>query len=289
MHSLLVSLVANKTKIKPRVGGKILPSFQRPYQRVSIVFASFPSRERRVSVRETPKILSMSWFYPGTVHHHESTNSLQPLQDNLPLMPDRYESYGSLQRQRTSASLDLLVLPNTPRYISSPDPDTSVLSNGKEHRKMADNDLEKDSESNLAPGMKGPTQLNQRHYCRIKGCRHTKGFVRVNDLKRHQKKHDGDTPLWYCGCCKNMGDDGYKGTPRKDHLKQHLIIKHKMENPHDCPEHSCSGRGRILYSSGPCVEEHLRQEHGYKTTNESPSSGCDCYMRRREGEVSLQM
>ena len=224
----------------------------------------------------------MSWFYPGTDDHHESTSSLQPLQD--------YNGWDLRSAsQRTTDMLNLPDLPNTPRYISSPDLDKSVHSSGKEHRKTANSGFVKDWGSSQAPGMKGPTQLNQRHYCRIKGCQHIKGFARVNDLKRHQKKHDGDTPLWYCGCCKNMGDDGYKGTPRKDHLKQHLVTKHKMETPHDCPESSCSGRGRILYSSGPCVEEHLRQEHGYKTTNETPSSGCNCVTRRREGEVSLRM
>lgn len=260
----------------------------------------------------------MSWFNPDTADPHGYASSLQPSQDNPPATRggplSRYEIYGSSATpqscgwnlrsasERSTDELEFSGMPklpnfprevsssdlsNSPRYILSPDLDASVDRNGKDSRAMEYSDLEKDFGSYPAPSRREASLINQRHYCRSEGCSHTKGFARFNDLKRHQKKHNGGTPLWYCGCCKNMGDDGYKGTLRKDHLKQHLTIKHQMETHHSCPESLCSGRGRILFSSGACVEEHLRQEHGYKSTGEATSSGCSCSKKKTEGEMSF--
>lgn len=265
----------------------------------------------------------MSWIDFVTADPRGSASSLQPLQGNPPLMrevsfPRRgiYSSSATPQiddwsfHGMSGQLTDELELPSMPKTkdlakevsssdfanssyssydISGSDLDTSIHSNDKERRETESCDLEKDSGPYPAPAMKEATQINQRHYCRAEGCSHTKGFARVNDLKRHQKNHNSDTPLWYCGCCKNMSNDGYKGTPRKDHLKQHLMIKHQMETPHHCPEIPCSGRGRILFSSGACVEEHLREEHGYNIINQTTSSGCNCSKKRKESGMSLQI
>lgn len=269
-------------------------------------------------------ILSMSWSYLGTASPQGHASALQSLPDNPPAVPGgslpQYTIYGArttAQRtswdfgsisERSADEVELSSMPktrnfieevsssaksNSPRYVSSPDLDTSVRHsvrhNGKGSRGTGNSNLEKDVGPYSAPSMEEGTQISPRHYCHSEGCRHTKGFARLNDLRRHQKKHDSDTPLWYCGCCKNMGDEGYKGTPRKDHLKQHLIIKHQMGAPQDCPENPCSGRGRILFSSEACVEEHLSQEHGYQITEEVTSSACNCSKKRKKGDMSLQM
>ncbi|MCJ1267630.1 hypothetical protein MMC22_007516 [Lobaria immixta] len=215
----------------------------------------------------------MSWFDSNTAEPHGYAGSWQPLPDNSPLMRElsfpRYEIYGSSATPQiydwdlhgtSERSMDELELPSMPKTedfakkvsssdlsnsshsTSSRDLDTSVHSNGKEHRQTESCDLEEDFVPHPTPAMSGATQINQRHYCRVEGCSHTKGFARVNDLKRHQKKHNGDTPLWYCGCCKNVGDD----------------------------------------SSEACVKEHLRQEHGYNITDEITSSACNCSKKSKD-------
>ena len=203
----------------------------------------------------------------------QSTNEL-----NLSCMPKMQDFRAKVSSSASS---------NTPHYTTTSTTLDLGFINDEVHRATDSSGMDGGAGPYSVPRIRDATKKIQRYYCRSEDCRHTKGFARINDLKRHQKKHDGDTPLWYCGCCKNMGDDGYKGTPRKDHLKQHLMIKHQMEAPHDCPEKPCSGNGRVLFSSGACVEEHLRQEHGYSNTYEAARSGCDCSKKRKEGRISL--
>ncbi|MCJ1424700.1 hypothetical protein MMC29_002588 [Sticta canariensis] len=193
-----------------------------------------------------------------------SASPQSPNELNLSCMP---------KMQDFRAEVSFSTLSNTPHYTTTSTSLDLDFSNDEVHRATESSGMDEGAGPYPVSRIRDATKKIQRYYCRFEDCRHTKGFARINDLKRHQKKHDGETPLWYCGCCKNMGDEGYKGTPRKDHLKQHLMNKHQMEAPLDCPEKPCSGNGRVLFSSGACVEEHLRQEHGYTNTYEATSSG----------------
>ncbi|MCJ1266066.1 Ankyrin-2 [Lobaria immixta] len=135
----------------------------------------------------------------GSDLHGRSERSMDELEP--PSMP----KIKDLAKKVSSSDLS-----NSSHSISSRDLDISVHSNGKEHRQTESCDLEKDPGPYSTPATLEATQSNQRHYCRAEGCSHTKGFARVPDLKRHQKIHRGDTPIWYCGCCKNVATTGTK-------------------------------------------------------------------------------
>ena len=100
--------------------------------------------------------------------------------------------------------------------------------------------------------------------CLVPGCKNTTGFSHQKELLRHSREHNPESPLWYCGCCRNMGIT-YKATHRKDKLKDHMKKVHRMPSSksdfynQECPQGSCSDR--LLFTTDSCVSEHLRQEH----------------------------
>ena len=72
---------------------------------------------------------------------------------------------------------------------------------------------------------KGFREQDSRFICLAPGCTNT--FGRQKDLKRHQKMHNPASPLWYCGCCLNVGV-AFEGLYRKDKLQDHMKKRHKI-------------------------------------------------------------
>ena len=101
----------------------------------------------------------------------------------------------------------------------------------------------------------------QKHCCIHPGC--DGRFAQKKDLKRHEKIHDPNSTLWYCGCCQNLGDKlKGGGKTRKDKVQSHIRKIHDESKSMDnkgiiCPEDHCY----FLFTGASCVDEHLREYH----------------------------
>lgn len=117
-------------------------------------------------------------------------------------------------------------------------------------------------------------------------------FKSERDLKRHWKIHDPDAPIWFCGCCQNLGKK-FKGKIRKDKVQDHLRRIHDPKsggtpNPGTiCLKEDCL----MLFTSASCLDEHLRQVHPslLPTTPRQNTNGktCDC-MQKLESKRLLE-
>jgi len=96
--------------------------------------------------------------------------------------------------------------------------------------------------------------------CLVPQCR-GRSFNHKRDLKRHEKRHNSNAKLWYCGCCQNSGDP-YRGQVRKDKVQDHLRRKHDKSQSGDNKGIPCLVEGCfMLFTTGSCLHTHLRQEH----------------------------
>jgi len=139
------------------------------------------------------------------------------------------------------------------------------------------------SESTTTPPPRIPSQKevqkSTRYYCQVSDCRNKTGFQREKDLKRHEKKHDDESPLYYCGCCQLQGEN-FQGLERKDKVQKHMDNKHQMESSSEarglmCTEEDCHLEKRLLFTTQSCLAEHVRQYHPTSTASlgEKPTSG----------------
>jgi len=129
-----------------------------------------------------------------------------------------------------------------------------------------------------ATGQKG-IQRSNRYYCQVSDCRNKKGFLREKDLKRHVKKHDDESPLYYCGCCQLQGEK-FQGLERKDKVQKHMDNKHQMASCGEargltCTEEDCNLEKRLVFTTQSCLAEHVRQKHSTfpASLGEKPTSG----------------
>ena len=92
------------------------------------------------------------------------------------------------------------------------------------------------------------------------------------DLMRHEKEHDPEAILWYCGCCLNLGDT-FEPKVRKDkvlaHLRNiHAKTKSGLSKAIDCPAGGCN----TMFTATSCLDEHLRQNHADQLQTTSSQS-----------------
>ena len=112
------------------------------------------------------------------------------------------------------------------------------------------------------------TGKGAKYRCLAPGCTYEKGFKRLSDLKRHQKKHSRAVPRWSCGCCMNVNPQHVYRTHRKDHMAQHLRkIHYSLNRSFPCPSGPCHRDTELCFSSAACVEVHLRQNHSTTDLN----------------------
>lgn len=85
-------------------------------------------------------------------------------------------------------------------------------------------------------------------------------FTAIRELRRHERVHDPNAPLWHCGCCQNLGRE-FEPNKRKDKVQSHLGRVHgkpKSEsNTGICCPYCCN----TLFIAASCLDEHYRQNH----------------------------
>ena len=107
------------------------------------------------------------------------------------------------------------------------------------------------------------SKSQEKLHCLHPECRGSaRTYSREAELKRHEKEHNSNAPVWRCGCCQNQGKF-YEGSKRKDKVREHLMKKHYIWKPEgQVPEISCSEIGcHTLLTAATCLYEHLRVKH----------------------------
>ena len=104
-----------------------------------------------------------------------------------------------------------------------------------------------------------------KFYCMVPRCQ--KSFKNLRDLKRHAKRHDPDSTLWYCGCCQNMRLP-FRGKERKDKVQSHMRNCHDRFKSEENKGVNCPSGCATLFTAPSCLGVHLRDVHSDPTWTE---------------------